>query len=181
MAKRGKRAGFGWLLPASHAGGLGHPRLVGPGVRLLEAVSHRRDLLESVLAMGGVMSGDALKMSRGDFYSRTLPAEFAPPDKAAEQLAALSTRAEREAYWLRIPEAWRPAVEHHAKQFIGLAIAEMPGLELRRAALEQVPAMWREEVEWHLKRLWNTKDLRAMSEGEFYVAYPDERRKRAAA
>jgi hypothetical protein len=107
-----------------------------------------------------------------------LPTEFISPDAAAAHIAELKTRAEREAYWLRIPEGWRPMVGDFARLFIGHAISELPALAERRAALEEVPGIWREEVEWHIKRLYNTKDLRAMSDAEFATAYPEARARR---
>lgn len=109
-----------------------------------------------------------------------LPAEFISPDAAAAHIAALKTRAEREAYWLRIPEGWRPMIGDFARLFIGHAITQLPALADRRAALDEVPDIWREEVEWHVKRLWSSKDLRAMTDAEFATAYPEAHRREAA-
>lgn len=79
-----------------------------------------------------------------------LPAEFSPPEKAADHIVALRTRAEREAYFLRIPEAWRPFIGDFARLFLGMHIGELPTLEERRAALAEVPELWLEEVRWHV-------------------------------
>lgn len=78
-----------------------------------------------------------------------LPAEFSPPEKAADHIVALRTAAEREAYWLRIPEQWRPFIGDFARLFLGIHIGGLQTLEARRQALEEVPLMWREEVRWH--------------------------------
>lgn len=80
-----------------------------------------------------------------------LPAEFSPPEKAADHIVGLRTRAEREAYWLRIPERWRPFIGEFTRLFLGLYIGGLPTLEARRAALAEVPEMWLEEVRWHVR------------------------------
>lgn len=100
-------------------------------------------------------------MKREDCYPALLPAEFAPPDKAAEAIVALRTRAEREAYWLLLPQKWRPVIGEHVKVLLGLAISELPELEARRAALAEVPEIWLEDVKWQTRRLFATRDARA--------------------
>lgn len=100
-------------------------------------------------------------MKREDCYPASLPAEFAPPDKAADAIVALHTRAEREAYWLLVPEKWRPAVGELTKVLLGQAISELPDLDARRAALLDVPEIWLEDVKWQTRRLFATRDLRA--------------------
>jgi hypothetical protein len=109
-----------------------------------------------------------------------LPAEFTPPERAAERLAKLVTRAEREAYWLRIPEGWRYFIGYVAALAIGHDIVALATLEARREALEQVPPILREQVEWRVMHLWRTKELREMSDAEFYSAYPQLARREAA-
>ncbi len=98
-------------------------------------------------------------MARGLFAG--LPAEFSPPEKAADDIVRLATRAEREAYWLRIPERWRPFIGEFAKLFLGLHICELPTLESRRQALEEVPPMWADEVRWHTTYLFRSREARA--------------------
>lgn len=100
-------------------------------------------------------------MRREDFYPASLPAEFAPPDSAAAVIASLRTRAEREAYWLRIPEIWRKAVGEHAKLFIAIDIAALHELEARRAALDEVPEIWLDDVRWHTRYLFASREVRA--------------------
>jgi hypothetical protein len=129
----------------------------------------------------GAVSRDAQGlMCREDCYRHTLAEEFAPPDKAGAIIARLATRAEREAYWLRIPEGWRAAVAIHAQMAIGHLISELPTLDARRAALDEVPGIWRAEVEWHVRRLYNSRELRAMTDAEFARAYPDAWRREFA-
>lgn len=101
------------------------------------------------------------RMLRADCYPASLPAEFSPPDRAAERIVALPTRAEREAFWLRVPEAWRPSIGRLAALHLGMAISEMPELERRRQALGEVPEIWLEDVRWHVRRLYNTREIRA--------------------
>jgi hypothetical protein len=75
---------------------------------------------------------------------QNLPDEFSPPDRAAEHLVKeLKTRAEREAYWLRIPEAWRYYVGYIAALMFGHELCGVTELAARRAALEEVPAFLR--------------------------------------
>jgi hypothetical protein len=100
-----------------------------------------------------------------------LPAEFCPPEAAAAQIAALKTKAEREAYWLRLP-AWRQYIAYVVALEIGRAIVELHTLEERRAALLEVPDMWREQVEWRVRHLWNSKAVREMSDADFRAMYP---------
>jgi hypothetical protein len=80
-----------------------------------------------------------------------LPAEFSPPEKAADAIVALRTRAEREAYWLRLPEQWRPFIGELCRLFLGLHIGQLETLEARRAALAEVPPIWLDEVKWHVR------------------------------
>jgi hypothetical protein len=109
-----------------------------------------------------------------------LPDEFVSPDAAARRIADLPTRAEREAYWLRIPESWRVMVADFARLFIGHAISELPTLAVRRTALDEVPLIWREEVEWHVRRLYNSRDVRTMSDADFRASYPSAWAREAA-
>jgi hypothetical protein len=102
-----------------------------------------------------------------------LPAEFSPPEAAAQHLASLRTRAEREAYWLRLPEGWRYFIGYVAALTIGHEIVGLPTLEQRREALEHVPGVMRAEVEWRVMHLWRTKELREMSDAEFRAMYPN--------
>lgn len=101
-----------------------------------------------------------------------LPAEFSPPEAAAGRLAKLATRAEREAYWLRIPEPWRFMIGNFAALFIGLDIVELQGLDERRKAIEEVPGVLRADVEWRVRHLWGSKEIREMSGAEFRARYP---------
>lgn len=105
-------------------------------------------------------------MNRAYFYAGGLPAEFSPPDQAAARIVALPTRAEREAYWLRIPEPWRPLIGHLVQLHLGMTISELPDVESRRKALEEVPGIWLEEVRWHVRRLFNTREIRAQYRAE---------------
>ena len=109
-----------------------------------------------------------------------LPAEFASPDRAAEHIADLKTIAEREAYWLRIPEGWRKMIGHFAVIAMACRIAEMPQKVDRQNALASVPEIWREEVKTHVLRLWQTKDVRAKYQRELAERDEAERRRRVA-
>jgi len=100
-------------------------------------------------------------MKRADYYPASLPPEFAPPDVAADAIVSLCTRAKREAYWLLLPEKWRPAIGEHAKVLLGLSISELPELEARRAALAEIPEIWLDDVKWQTRRLFATRDVRA--------------------
>jgi hypothetical protein len=91
-----------------------------------------------------------------------LPEEFSPPEATAERIAALGSRAEREALWIRIPSNWQPIVGHFACRAIALEIAdEMPEIEDRRAALSEVPEIWLTQVQAFVKSFWSTRDIRA--------------------
>lgn len=83
-----------------------------------------------------------------------LPAEFSPPEKAADHIVALRTRAEREAYWLLIPERWRPFIGEFVRLFLGMHIGQLATLEERRSALAEVPEMWLPDVQWHVKAVY---------------------------
>jgi hypothetical protein len=106
-----------------------------------------------------------------------LPEEFSPPDRAAERIADLPTLAEREAFWLRIPEGWRPMIGHFAVRAIACRIEEMPEKHRRQDALASVPEMWREEVKAFVLTLWKTREIRAQHRAE--LAERDARRKEA--
>lgn len=109
-----------------------------------------------------------------------LPAEFSPPEAAAEHIVSLGTAAEREAYWLRLPERWRGQsgfVAVFARRFLAEKIADGGlTLEQRRAAIQEVPAMWRDEVSALVKSFWATREIRA----EHRVEQAARRRKEPA-
>lgn len=112
-----------------------------------------------------------------------LPAEFAPPEKAADRIVELKTAAEREAYWLRLPELWRAPngmIAVFARTFLASAIADGElSLEQRRAAIAEVPVMWRDEVVALVKALWETRHIRAEHRAEQEAAR-ERRRKETA-
>ena len=90
-----------------------------------------------------------------------LPEEFSPPEVTADRIAALRTRAEREALWIRIPPNWQPIIGHFACRAIALAISDdIPELEDRRAAMTEVPEFWLPEVQAFVKSFWATKTIR---------------------
>ncbi len=107
-----------------------------------------------------------------------LPEEFAPPEKAAEHIAALNTCAEREAYFIRIPKGgWQKMIGHFAVNAIAARIVEMPEKVQRQDALAAVPDFWREDVKKMVLSLWQTKEAR-----EAWKAERDaKKRERAAA
>ena len=117
-------------------------------------------------------------MSEGLFIG--LPAEFSPPERAAERLAGLATRADREAYWLRIPEPWRYFIGYVAALAIGLDIVELETLDERRQAMAEVPEVLRAEVEWRVRHLWGSKEIREMSAAEFRQRFPNSSFREAA-
>ncbi len=98
------------------------------------------------------------------FVSRAgqdLPAEFSPPEKAAERIAELNSLAEREAYWLRIPECWRPMIGGLAVHAMARRIYEMPLKFDRQNAIASVPELWRSQVKALVLSFWATRHLRA--------------------
>ncbi len=95
-----------------------------------------------------------------------LPAEFSPPERAAEHIAELKALADREAYWLRIPECWRPLVGHFAVIALASRIVEMPEKFDRQNALASVPEIWRERVKAFVLTMWQTRELRAQYQAE---------------
>ena len=91
-----------------------------------------------------------------------LPEEFSPPDRAAHRIAMLDTREARQALFARMPEgAWQRWIAHEARIAIALRIVELPEIEGRRAALEQVPPEWLDMVGAYAKSFWKTRDIRA--------------------
>lgn len=106
-----------------------------------------------------------------------LPAEFCPPERAAERIAALNTIAEREALWLRIPEPWRKFIGDFVPMAIASRIVEMPTKLERQNALASVPDMWRDHVRGLVVSLWQTKTIRE----EYQAELAARRREKAAA
>lgn len=97
-----------------------------------------------------------------------LQAEFSPPEKAAEHIARLNTIAEREAYWVRIPECWHAMIGVLAIGAIARRISDMPQKFDRQNAIASVPEIWREQVKALVISFWQTRHLRqgALSSGE---------------
>lgn len=94
-----------------------------------------------------------------------LPSEFSPPEKTAMHIATLNTIAEREAYWLRLPQQWRgPFVGHLVELAIARRICDMPEKIQRQNALASVPDLWRENVRWQVVRMWRHRELLAQDE-----------------
>lgn len=95
-----------------------------------------------------------------------LPEEFSPPEKTADRIAALSTIAEREALWLRIPEQWRPMIGELAMHMMACRIADMPQKFDRQNALASVPEIWRTLVKALVVSFWKTREIRAQHQAE---------------
>ena len=95
-----------------------------------------------------------------------LPEEFSPPEAAAERIADLRTVAEREAYWLRIPQGWRTMIGHFAVIAIASRIVEMPEKADRQNAIYSVPEIWREQVKRFVLTMWATREIRAEHRAE---------------
>jgi hypothetical protein len=92
-----------------------------------------------------------------------LPDEFAPPDRAAAEIAAMPGLLDRLKYFERIPAgAWRDWIAHEARIAIALRIVDggMP-IGDRRAAIEQVPEIWRDQVRAYVLSFWETRHIRA--------------------
>jgi hypothetical protein len=103
------------------------------------------------------------------FMSRAgvaLPEEFSPPEKAADRIADLRTLAEREAYWLRIPECWRPMIGILAVYAIASRIVGMREKFDRQNAIASVPEIWREQVKALVLAWWATREIRAAHQAE---------------
>jgi len=116
------------------------------------------------------------------FLSRAgheLPAEFSPPEKAAERIAALNTVAEREALWLRMPEDWRPMIEILAVHAMASRIADMPQKFDRQNAIASVPELWREQVKALVISFWQTRESRAQYQAELRARRERESRRAA--
>ncbi len=110
-----------------------------------------------------------------------LPPEFSPPERAAEHIAELKTLADREAYWLRIPECWRPMIGEFAVIAIASRIVEMPEKFDRQNALGSVPEVWREQVKAFVVTMWKTREARAQYRAEQAERAKRDMRSRAAA
>lgn len=95
-----------------------------------------------------------------------LPAEFSPPEKAAERIAELRTLAEREAYFIRIPSQWRPFIGDLVPIAIASRIVELPEKAQRQDALASVPDFWRDLVRKLTVSLWQTREIRAAYQAE---------------
>lgn len=87
-----------------------------------------------------------------------LPAEFASPQKAAEHIAALSTVAERLAYFDRIPAHYQKMIATLAVMAIAANIIGIDDKERRREALARVPDDWRKDVKSHVARIWPRRE-----------------------
>jgi len=92
---------------------------------------------------------------------RELPEEFCPPEKAAECIAALSSIAEREAYYVRIPRPWQPMIGDLVVPAIARRICGMRDKFDRQNAIASVPELWREQVKQLVMSWWATRHLRA--------------------
>jgi hypothetical protein len=95
-----------------------------------------------------------------------LPAEFSPPERAADHIAEMKALADREAYWLRIPECWRPMIAQFAVIAIASRIVEMPEKFDRQNAIASVPEFLRERVKAFVLTMWQTRELRAQYQAE---------------
>jgi hypothetical protein len=93
-----------------------------------------------------------------------LPADLAPPAKTAQAIAALSSLAEREALFARVPPQWQAWIAHLAVTALAVRVVDTPGLAHRRAAMTEVPPGWRDDVAAHVRRLWAVAQLRAAEE-----------------
>lgn len=102
-------------------------------------------------------------MKNGGIYLG-LPAEFRPPQKAAQRLADMTTLAQREAYFARIPAQWQRWIAHQAMIQIAAEIVALPGVAERREALLEAPFAWRDEIRAHVLRMWRMP--RATQTGE---------------
>lgn len=83
-----------------------------------------------------------------------LPFEFESPRHAAQHIAQLSTLAERNAYFDRIPAHFQKMIRHLAMIEIAAGIVAIEDLAQRREALTRVPYEWRDELRSHVLRLW---------------------------
>ena len=92
-------------------------------------------------------------MKSGSIYLG-LPAEFRPPQKAAQRLADMDKLTQREAYFARIPPQWQAWVRHQAIIQIAGEIVALPTKEERKEALLEAPVAWRDEIKAHVVRLW---------------------------
>ena len=96
-----------------------------------------------------------------------LPGEFSPPEMTADRIATFSTRAEREALWIRLPPNWQPMIGHFACMAIAVHIADdLPEIDDRRAALAEVPEIWLAKVQALVKSFWVTREIRAKYRAE---------------
>lgn len=105
-----------------------------------------------------------MNYSEGTFTG--LPAEFSPPEKAARHIAGLSTIAEREAYYLRIPTPWQKFIGELVPPMIAERIVDLPEKARRQDALASVPEIWRQRVKQWVMSLWATREVRAAHQAE---------------
>lgn len=100
-------------------------------------------------------------------HSNELPAEFGTTMQAAAMVTKLTTRAERNHYFDKIPAHFQPMVMTLAVQMIAAHIVSIRGIENlqnRRIALARVPEDWLEDVKAHVVRLWKRAELQARAE-----------------
>lgn len=124
------------------------------------------DLFGAAPAVAARGSHEPKQQDNGVFAG--LPREFGSPDRAAKMIAALNSVAEREALWLRIPEAWRPVIGHFTELAIAARIVEMPSKMERQNALGSVPDLWRENVKQQVLRMWKRRVALESGEATYY-------------
>jgi len=83
-----------------------------------------------------------------------LPDDLAPPRAVARRIAALDTRAEREALFARVPQEWQPWVAYSAILAIAERILAEPELVRRGAIFDATPEPWRGTVRSRVTGAW---------------------------